>query len=132
MADKLLRARLPKNHTPEQWITAEYYNKFGSQEFLYMYNTREYAWCKEWWKKNVVEHPDGVISVKDFQQWFYELHNRRPRRFKADNWAIQMITTWMVLGPRSFEEAESIKQKKAWAKINSQNNTSNDSQELVK
>ena len=93
MNDKELKVRLPKGHTAEEWITAEYYNRFGSQEFIYKYLTKEYAWCKEWWRKNIVESEDGVISVKDFQKWFYALHNRRPRRFKADNWAMQMLTT---------------------------------------
>lgn len=70
-------------------------------------------WCKNWWKENITDSKDGVISVKEFQQWFYALDKRRPKRFSLDQWPHHMIAVGMMYAPRSFEEAEEIKQKLA-------------------
>lgn len=111
LENKKIRIKLPKNHTADQWLISQYFEKFGSQEFIFHFNMEHFEWCKEWWKKNVTDCEDGIISQKDFQIWFYTLHKRRPNRFKKDDWPLKMISVAMVYGARTFEEAKDIKEK---------------------
>lgn len=65
----------------------------------------------QWWKDNVAENPNGVISIEDFKAWFYEVDKRKPKRFNQEDFIQNMLIAGMTMQPRTYEEAEEIKAK---------------------
>ena len=107
------KVNLPRKCSVEDWILARYWERFGTDEFIDLVNEGEADKYKEYWKREVTEKEGWVISHDEFKEWFYEVHKRRPKRFKLDFFIMTMINAAVVVWPKLKEDINNINNDKS-------------------
>ena len=105
------KVKLPRNCSIQDWIVARYYERFGTDEFIDIVNSWDSDKRIAWWRDNVAENKDWVISLDEFKKWFYEVDLRKPKRFNSEDFIQNMMIVGMTFQPRTIEEANEIKAK---------------------
>ncbi len=94
------------------YVVKKFVERFGTDEVVDMVNERRITEFHKWWGPNVASSKDGVISVKEYQDWVELVRRLLPKKYSKKKYDMEIIVADMMYGPMTIEMRAEIKKNK--------------------